>query len=1256
MTEQHPNPYVGPRSFQINEPLYGRERELRQLTDRLLAERIVLLHSPSGAGKTSLVQAGLIPGLRAEGFYVHHVVRVNLERPLELLNKADTVDDAQLFNRYTFSTLLSLEEAYPPEKRVDLPRLSRMSLDDYLEFRSNSEQSPEPEFLAFDQFEEILTVDPAERNGKNAFFYQLGLALKNRNRWALFLMREDYLGALEPYVRSVPTYFANTFRLDLLGVKSALDAIQKPARAAGMDFTDEAANKLVDDLRRVQTQRLDGGMETTLGPYVEPVQLQVVCYRLWETLDFSDHDINLDDVAAVGDVDQSLAEYYTLSVDKTALETGVSERAIRDWFENRLISVEGIRGQVLMGADTSDGLENKAVRLLEDAHIIRAEKRAGATWFELAHDRLIVPVRRSNAAWYQNKLSIFQRQAVLWSQQGRSEGLLLRGKELDEAFKQADKLALTITEKAYLDACLDLRKRDQRDRRQRQYIGIGLAAALIFLVMAVIGLIAANQARTEALRSASIALTSQADAVHSASSAQTAQADTLTQKKEAEKQAEISLIRQLGAQAVVQAQTKPDLAMLLAAESSNLQSRLGEGPSPEIDRNLLTTMSSGPRPLKYLRGHTGAVYDVAISPDSSWIASASADQTIRIWDIASGDLLFTLTAHVGEVNSLAFAPNSQPPLLASTGQDGTVRLWQWTDNSTPPQASLLLKLNEPMHALAFSPTASLLAIGGEDKLVHVFDLETKKMLHTFSGHKGIIESLAFSQDGNRLASTDTQSGLRLWDLTRTDAVDSSTPEIAPDLNLHTVTFSPEGQFLVAGFGTTTSWFSITNQPVPSYYDLIKQPLIEHTSVIRDIAFNADGTRFASASEDWRIGYCYDYFIDPRPGCRHIIFLNAHDGPVNSLAFSPDNKWLVSGGDDGIVLVWNAYNPYVSRSLFAPPVQGKRWNIQGLAFSPDSKLLASSDWDLSVRLWDVEHGTMVREFYPNQGTLGTIVISPDGTKLAFAAEYGPQRIWNLDGSVFRQLPIQNFTTAVAFSPDGKWLATDNDNGKSICLWSLGNQTDICQPVPGNGTVSTFAFSPDSHVLATDLGARVVLWDFSIQPPTSRVLGSHNSGIFSLAFSPNGKWLASAGSDYTVRQWGLQSAQAAPFVLRNSGRYSRMVAFSPDGRMLVSANEDWTVRWWDVDTGEPIAAPLKVRFDRLDSVAFSPDGKWLATGSFDGIIDIWPGVMTEWKAAACKIANRNLTYAEWALYIGNSLPFQAVCPNLPVEKSPAASPTR
>ena len=336
------NPYVGPQAFRRGDAIYGRDREIADLLDLLIAERVVLLYSPSGAGKSSLIAAGLIRQLEAEGFEVLPIVRLTHEAP------PGSSLTGPPRNRYVLSTLLSLEEGLPPEHQRRTADLDVMTVTDYLANWPDLDDKPDNEVLLFDQFEEVITADPNDHAAKEHFFADIGVALRDRNLWALFAIREDFLAELDPYSRFVPTRFANRYRLDLLGADQALDAMILPAADRGADFKRPAAEKLVDDLRRIRVQRADGVTEE-LGPTVEPVQLQVACRQVWNQLDENASAIEVDDVEAVGNVDQALARYYADCVAAAAAETGVSERALRDWFETELVTPQGIRGQVLYG-------------------------------------------------------------------------------------------------------------------------------------------------------------------------------------------------------------------------------------------------------------------------------------------------------------------------------------------------------------------------------------------------------------------------------------------------------------------------------------------------------------------------------------------------------------------------------------------------------------------------------------------------------------------------------------------------------------------------------------------------------------------------------------------------------------------------------------------------------------------------------------------------------------------------------------------
>ncbi len=588
------NPYPGPRSFQQGETLYGRERETMELLDLLVAERVVLLYSPSGAGKTSLVQAALLPELEREGFRVLPLMRVNTEPP-----------DGVTVNRYVWSVLLSLDEGRDKAEQLPVEELAGLTLAGYLE-RLPSDGATDGDVLVFDQFEEVLTIDPTDRAAKQEFFAQVGEALRERRRWALFAMREEFVAGLDPYLRPVPTRFANTFRLELLGEQAARQAMQEPARAVGVEFTDEAARKLVDDLRAVRVQEASGATAQTLGLTLEPVQLQVVCRRLWGGTALDDGRIDVDDLDDVGDVDDALRDYYAERVAAIAGETGTRERVIREWVDGQLITEQGIRGQVLQGAERSNGLDNRAIWPLVNAHLLRAEKRRGATWFELAHDRLIEPVRQDNAAWREAHLSALQRQAALWDRENRPTGLLFRDDALAEAerWAAAHEAQLEAHERDFLAASQEARRVRQRERRLFVGMGVVTVVAVVAAVIAFVFFRRAEKAQA---------------------SARTASTESATEAA----QARIARSQQLATQS--QAAEDPTLSLLLAGAAVEATTQHGDPATVAARQSLLEALQ---RPLGLvLRGHEGGVSTVAWEGSGRYLASGSDDGTVRVWDM-----------------------------------------------------------------------------------------------------------------------------------------------------------------------------------------------------------------------------------------------------------------------------------------------------------------------------------------------------------------------------------------------------------------------------------------------------------------------------------------------------------------------------------------------------------------------------------------------------------------------------------------------
>jgi len=442
------NPYIGPRPFEKrhSDRFFGREREARDLLALLMSKREVLFYAPSGAGKTSLLNACVIPKLEEEGYTVLPVARVGSELPPD-------VDPRAVNNIFTFSILLSLAG-----EKGDPHALMGRTLDDFLATYCQDENGqPRLPILIMDQFEEIFTTHRERWREAEDFFRQIRKALDTLpNLGVVMAMREDHVAAMDAYAQHFPWRLQARFRMELLGVQGALEAVRRPAEKAKYQFEANAAEKLVDNLRQIKVQDARGktqdtpeagtsGAETAvLGPYIEPVQLQVVCNRLWDALPEQDDKlIQWEEVEQYGNIDRALTDFYesALKLAQGGPSTsggGVSERQLRGWFGERLITPLGTRGLVMRGHTDTVGLPNRAVDMLESQHIIRADVRAGARWYELSHDRLVEPILKSNRVW-KEKQAAAQAQERPWLpvaqrwQETQDNVLLYRGKPLEAA-------------------------------------------------------------------------------------------------------------------------------------------------------------------------------------------------------------------------------------------------------------------------------------------------------------------------------------------------------------------------------------------------------------------------------------------------------------------------------------------------------------------------------------------------------------------------------------------------------------------------------------------------------------------------------------------------------------------------------------------------------------------------------------------------------------------------------------------------------
>jgi WD40 repeat protein/transcriptional regulator with XRE-family HTH domain len=1194
------SPYKGLNYFdEADSDLFaGREALTAKLTERVLAiassrslyeRRFLAIVGASGSGKSSLVRAGLVPALRwnkdSADWIIHTITPT--AHPLESLA-------ANLTNSATTTSALMDELARDPHSLNLFVRQAMQPGND------------SPVLLVVDQFEELFALCHSEEE-RTSFINNLLTASSESDGPTILViaLRADFYAHCAGYLQLREALAQQQEYIGAMNDEELRRAIEEPARRGRWEFESGLVELLLHDV----------GHEPGALPLLSHALLETWQRRRGHTMMLSGYTSSGGVRGAIAETaeavftdqfnreQQLIAQRIFLRLTELGDETSTGDTRRRAAFDELILKPE-------------EAATTRAVLIvLADARLITTSEDSA----EVAHEALIREWPTLRGWLEENRESLrlhrhLTETAQEWFTSNREGDLLYRGARLTQvrewALAHSDEM--NNLEREFIEASQARSEREvaereaQREReltaaqklaeeqRQRAEVQSRMSRQLrrrAFYLMStlVLTVIAALAAGVIANRNSNLAAQNETIAV-------TAQANF----SRAGQQARLAISRELAAAAVSNIGVDSDRSILLALQAVSVTYSVDKVWTKEAEEALHRAVSAQ-QPYLSLRGHDSGVNDVAFSPDGRRVATASLDGKAKVWDVVTGQELFTLDpgeAGRGELYSIAFSPDGKQ--LATAGEAGLVTLWDaitgealrtFTETGEPAaiyalsfssdgtrlvsasadgsvrvwdlatgqiSLTILIQLTPPpdtftifnIHDVAFSSDGTRLATVGPDKTAKVWDSVTGEELLTLAGHKEAILALSYSPDGTRIATASYDATTKVWDA----ETGAELLTLSGNASRHTgVAFTPDGMRLavVSDDGTAKAWDASTGQ--------LLFTLSGHSSAVRAVAFSPDGIYIATASDDATAR------IWPAAPSRELFTLIGHTQQVFGGHFSPDGTRLVTVSTEGKIIVWDAPTGQFLYTLSLPSDD----SINAGAFSPDGKLIATGSGDQLARIWDATTGQLLRTFRGHTASVFEVKFSPDGTRLATAgAREMTAKLWDVTTGK-ELLTLYGHAGRVFwldFSPDGTRLITGGEDDVAI-VWDLATGKPLLRlPMP-TGVNFGVSFNPDgTRLLTTDTSDVAKVWDAETGQLLLELSG-HAGAVYGAAWSADGTNIATASADKTTKIWDALSGEEL-LTLYGHAAVVGGVAFSPDGTRLATFSDDGTVRIYTLSMQELI----------------------------------------------------------------------------------------